>query len=325
MPVNDWQTSDLRANVVLDDGQVRLRGLPFPVNTGVARTRVSTEGVAVLESLRVRALSAGEAEPPMNLEMAATMPLDSRVVNLQKLGMTLNLSEQVQQRLPQELQEALGTYALDGKLTLQAFGRLPLDDWTAMKLDAVTLLEEGYVAIDETQLPIDSLQANLSVEGRAWPSVPMIEVRTMGGQVEVSGAASLTKPGYPGAFDIRLQDIRIEQTLRAMSQEDEEPAYSGRLSGKIRFEAPLLEAMRKADGGGTIQLRKARVANLPIISQLIALVDKATNVPFKPAQGQDRRGRGRRRVHLRRRSRESERFPVKQCLDCRAGRGDNRV
>jgi hypothetical protein len=212
-----------------------------------------------------------DRKPVLATRFAGRINIDTMVVDMQPLRVVLRLGRGQDHYLPPQIQAILKEHELSGELVVEVSGSVHTSDWRASSLKAQATLTGGHFATGDHQIPVDRLEVLWTMAERRG-TLEKVDSDLLGGRGEGTGQVALDA-AMDGRFDLRLTNIRLEQSLRNGAAT--EGSYKGAISGQIGWHGPLTEAMTQSCGGGTIRIEDGHLAQLPILSDLLALVSKA--------------------------------------------------
>jgi hypothetical protein len=131
-------------------------------------------------------------------------------------------------------------------------------------------LTGGNFAAGENHFPLDRLGILWTMADRRG-ALEKLEMDLLGGRLEGRGQFALKDP-MDGRLELRFADLRIEQCLR--NADGGEGKYRGDLSGQVEWRGPLTDALKQSRGSGAIQIADGYLNQLPVISTLLAAVNR---------------------------------------------------
>jgi hypothetical protein len=153
---------------------------------------------------------------------------------------------------------------------VEADGMVHAGDWQASTLKAQVTLTGGNFAVGEHRFPLDRLRARWTMADRRG-ALENLEMDLLGGRLEGRGQFTLKEP-MDGRLELKFADLRIEQCLRNAA--GGEGKYRGDLSGQVEWQGPLTDAAKQSRGSGTIQIADGYLNQLPVLSTLLAAVNR---------------------------------------------------
>jgi hypothetical protein len=207
-------------------------------------------------------------KPVFATHVAGRVNIDSMVVDLQPLRVELKLGRDQDHNLSLQVQSILQEHDVSGELVVEASGLVQANDWRASSLQARVTLTGGNFAAGDHQLPVDRLEALWTMADRRG-TLDHLDADLLGGRLEGTGQVAFDDP-LEGRVDLTLSDIRLEQCLRNAANGEEK--YRGALSGQIDWDGPLTDALAQSQGSGTIRIVDGHLAQLPVLSDLLAVV-----------------------------------------------------
>jgi len=211
-----------------------------------------------------------ERKPVFATHFAGRVNIETMVVDVQPLHVTLKLGRDQDHYLPPQFQDILKEHEVSGELVVEAGGLVHASDWQASTLKAEVTLTGGNFAAGDNHFPMERLQVLWTMADRRG-RIEKIDAGLLGGKLEGTGGVAL-KDRMDGQVHLTLGDMRLEQCLR--NAEGGEGKYRGALSGQIDWQGPLTDALKQSRGGGTIRIAEGRLDQLPVLSTLINVVSK---------------------------------------------------
>jgi len=210
-------------------------------------------------------------KPVYATHFSGRVNINSMVVEVQPLRMELRVGREQDHYLPPQIQGILKEHEVSGELVVEASGSVPIHDWRAASLKAQMTLTRGNFAAGDNHLPIDRFQAVWTMADRHG-ALEKLDSDLLGGKLEGTGQVALDAP-VNGCFGLTLTNIRLEQCFRNAS--GGEGKYQGAMSAQIDGHGPLDDALTQSQGIGTIHIVDGRLVQLPVLSDLLAVVGKA--------------------------------------------------
>lgn len=211
-----------------------------------------------------------DRKPVFATHFAGRVNIDTRVVDVQPLRVELKLGREQDHYLPPQVQGILKEHEVSGELVVEASGSVNAGDWRASSLKAQVTLAGGNFAAGDQHFPVDRLQILWTMADRLG-RIEKIDSNLLGGKLEGTGQVALNDP-MDGRVDLTLSNLRLEQCLRNAA--GGEGKYKGDLSGQIAWHGPLTDALKQSQGSGTIRIVDGRLNQLPVLSDLLAVVTR---------------------------------------------------
>jgi hypothetical protein len=211
-----------------------------------------------------------ERKPVFATHFAGRVNIDSMVVDVQPVRVQLKLGRDQDHYLPPQIQSILKEHEVSGDLVVEASGLLHAGDWQASTLKAQVTLAGGNFAAGDNHFPLDRLQVLWTMADRRGV-LEKFDAEMLGGKLDGTGQFALDA-AMDGRVDLRFANLRIEQCLRNAA--GGEGKYRGALSGQIAWQGPLTEASKQSRGSGTIQIVDGYLNQLPVLSTLLAAVNR---------------------------------------------------
>jgi uncharacterized protein involved in outer membrane biogenesis len=181
-------------------------------------------------------------------------------------------SEEAMSALPPQIQSLLREYEVSGALESTITGDLMLTDPIASDITVDLTLDEGNVAIGEYQYPVSGAKIGASLSGKQL-NVSEADISMLGGILSLDTAsADLSADGWPGTVAWRVTNIDLEKALR-QKPEDKPARMAGLVNTSGTVNADLKDLPGSIAGDGELNLRQGRLVSLPIISDLIDVMD----------------------------------------------------
>lgn len=212
-----------------------------------------------------------DRSPALDVKIDAVLDVDQEHLEISVAEIGLRMAREQDRYLPPSVQALIKPYDLSGDVTLSATGLLDLGSWQDSVLEADLGLAGVHGVLGEYRIVSERLEAHAVLADRR------VEVRRVGGQVfggELRGDAVVTLgPGYP--IDLRLggTGLELEQTLRPT--DGTPPRYAGTAEFNLSANGPLTDLLTEARGGGTLQVRRGRIARIAVVSDLIDFMESA--------------------------------------------------
>jgi hypothetical protein len=211
-----------------------------------------------------------ERKPVFATHFAGRVNIETMVVDVQPVRVELKLGRDQDHYLPPQFQDLLKEHEVSGELVVEAGGSVNAGDWQASTLKAQVTLTGGNFAAGEHRFPLERLRAVWTMADRRG-ALEKLEMDLLGGRLEGRGQFALKDP-MDGRVDLKFADLRIEQCLRNAA--GGEGKYRGDLSGQVEWQGPLTEASKQSRGNGTIQIADGYLNQLPVLSTLLAAVNR---------------------------------------------------
>jgi len=212
-----------------------------------------------------------ERKPVFATRFAGRLNINTMVVDMLPLRLKLEIGREQDHYLPPQIQAFLKEHEVSGDLLVEVSGSVQTTNWRASSLKAQATLAGGHFATGDRQIPVERLEVLWTMADRRG-TLEKIDSDLLGGRLQGTGQVALDG-AMDGRFDVRLTNIRLEQTLR--NSAGTEGAYKGCLNGQIGWHGPLTAVLTQSRGGGTIRIDDGRLDQSPILSDLLALLGKA--------------------------------------------------
>jgi hypothetical protein len=211
-----------------------------------------------------------DRKPVFATHVSGRVNIDTRVLDVQPVRVELKLGRDQDHYLPPQVQSILKEHEVSGDLLLEASGLVQASDWRTSSLKAQVTLTGGNFAAGDHHLPVDRLEAVWTMADRRG-TLEHLDSDLLGGRLEGTGQVALSGP-MDGRVHVSLSNVRLEQCLRNAA--DGEEKYRGSLSGQVDWDGPLTDALKQSRGSGTIRIVDGHLTQLPVLSDLLAVVAK---------------------------------------------------
>jgi hypothetical protein len=199
------------------------------------------------------------------------------VVDVQEFHASASLGESQYATLPEALQTEARGHDVAGQLSASFTGHLPLREVDQARGEGSLELRDAIVSTGEKVFPVDMLRASVQLDGGSAPFE--FEGQTLSGELSGSGMVQLASPR---SFDVawNVADIELKETLRAAGEQVpgnalKLPKYSGKLSTQGNAQGELATLPESISGEGQLTVREARLMNVPIIGNIVELLEAA--------------------------------------------------
>jgi len=209
-----------------------------------------------------------DRKPVFATRVSGRVNIDTLVLDVQPLRVELKLGREQDHYLPPQVQSILKEHEVSGELVVEAGGLVQASDWRASSLKAQVTLTGGNFAAGDHHLPVDRLEALWTMADRRG-TLERLDADLLRGRLEGTGQVALSDP-MDGQVHITLSNVRLERCLRSAA--DGEEKYRGALSGQVDWKGPLTDALKQSRGSGTIRIVDGHLAQLPVLSDLLAVV-----------------------------------------------------
>jgi len=224
-----------------------------------------------------------ERPPQFSIDAKGRLDLDGFQVELRPGTLSLDLASEQIAALPPAIQELLNTHEVRGQLRVSIDGLIPLRDWPTTTAELSLDMHEAHLAVDRYQWPVQRVAVRATIDDQLL-TLGDSSIRTLGGRIVLGGKVHLNQ-ALNAELRADVQDVRLERAARLGG---ETQGAAGDLAGNVTaaatFVGPLSAATTQAGGGGTVQVRDGRLANLPLIS---GLINQLSSVGKFGGKGQD--------------------------------------
>ena len=209
-------------------------------------------------------------EPLFVAKLVGRINPDTAVLDISNLDARASLRKESYDTLDQAERSLIQRYQPQGELTLTMQGQVPLKQPRAVIGRARFDLKDASLLLGKTYLPCNTFGLRL----KAADGVAALEYEAtlLGGQGAGRATVGLDA-GHPIDMSWKVEDIRIEETLRLMKQD--QPQYAGRVRSEGGLRGQLTSLPDSLSGEGSLDIDQARLVNLPVVKNLLALAAKA--------------------------------------------------
>jgi len=208
-----------------------------------------------------------ERPPLFEIDAKGRLDLDGFQVELSPGTLSLDLASEQITALPPAIQQLLQTYEARGQLRASIEGLIPLRHWPTTTAKLSLDVRDAHFAVDQYQLPVQRVSVRATVDDQVV-TLGESSIRTLGGRIVLGGKVHLNQ-ALSANLNAEVQDVRLEQAARLGGEAQGAAGdLSGRVTATATFVGPISAATTQAGGGGTVQVRDGRLANLPLLSGL---------------------------------------------------------
>jgi hypothetical protein len=218
-------------------------------------------------------------QPIFTLALRGKLLADDERLEVDTLSSTLQLARKQDHYLTPALQKLLAERDITGRLTLEATGMFALDDAASSHLQARLELSDASYAAGDYALALDHVGSRISAAGKTV-TIEEFAIDAFGGHAKIGGTFELDD-SLTGALTFEGADLQIGDLLRGASDPQGVPSFSGLLSFSGTLRGPFADIDRRAHGKGQLSLRKARLANLPVLSTVDEALDSTVEAAMK--------------------------------------------
>ena len=217
--------------------------------------------------------------PVLAFALRGKLLVDDERLEIDSLSFELQLAREQDHYLTPILQKLLAEGDIKGHLTLGATGMLALDGSDASHLNVKLELSDARYVSGDHVLALDHLGSQISLAGNTL-SIDEFAIDALGGHASLSGSIELDEHR---SADLTFEgaDLQIGDLLRGADDPDGVPSFSGLLDFSGTLRGPLAPIDQHAQGQGRLSLRKARLANLPVLSTIDEALDRTAEAFMK--------------------------------------------
>lgn len=285
----DAVPEDLRLSRVMRIERIDLRDCAIEYNEGdgspamrvggiesslmVQREEVGASAGAVWHTLALSAHRPGV----LDAEAVGAVSLDTLAARLDRLDVRLGLDERSYETLPPAVQALAREHEARGRVELRATGAGTLTDLASVRLDATVMLDGLNVAAGGWRLPIDRVTAEAHVEdgaGRLGPA----RADLLGGTARATASVDLRSPGWPVDLAWEAAGLELEDLVRRQPEPGAQPPLAGVMRSSGSASASLLDLPGTLEGRGALDIERARLVMIPVITDLSRQIDALGSV-----------------------------------------------
>ncbi len=206
-------------------------------------------------------------EPVFNADVDARINLDTSVLDIEPLALSVVLGTAQYEVFPPRVQSMLRDHEVQGNLTVNLTGSIPLKQFESGKMDLDVTLRDARLALGDKILPVE----HVGIKGVLADAVINIDcdARLLDGRFVSHIRTNLTGD-RPMRLTWDIADVKIERTLRAIA--DGPARYAGTVRSNGQLDAALARWPDAASGGGTLNIDNGRLVLLPGMSDLLRLI-----------------------------------------------------
>lgn len=255
--------------------------LVYDAGDGSAPMRLDALG-ANLDIVPVTDLGAGWYElkltsgrkPGLELDLDGRINIDSFDLALNRVEAEVALDNETATTLPPQLAALINTHQIRGALRAVVSGRVPLLTPTGAELDAEVTLSQGRAVFGEYQIPIESMGLKADFAS-GIVNIRSLQANTLGGSMTGEGRVELAGDAV---FAWQVSNMELRELL-ASRPADQPPKMAGIMNSSGNARAPLADPMAGISGAGNIAVTQGRLVNVPVLSDLVKVVQVTGLVP----------------------------------------------
>lgn len=210
--------------------------------------------------------------PQLEIDFDGRANLDSMLLDLARLEVSMRLEQEQYESLPPQLQTLVRRYELRGQLEAAGGGTFPVSDLSGGNAWLEMTLSDAFASFGESVLPVKQVRLKAAMADRT------VSLDAMADLLSGSASAKATANLYE-IMSVNLTysaaQINLRQTLATTSR-DAPPKYDGILSAAGQVRTSALSPLESISGSGDLTVEQGRLVNLPIISDLT----RAISSPF---------------------------------------------
>ncbi|HOO16933.1 MAG TPA: AsmA-like C-terminal region-containing protein [Phycisphaerae bacterium] len=166
--------------------------------------------------------------PVFRLQLDGRINLDTALLEFAKLNLQLALGEEQYHTLPPALQRLLRSHAVQGALTAEAEGQIPLRKSGESQVQVRARLEDGTFAYGGAAFPVKSVEVDAQLpKGPIHLSASAFAVSAGGQTIASADGIALDLPTLPGAGEpLRIEQLQLDSPRLAFWR-DGKGGYAG--------------------------------------------------------------------------------------------------
>lgn len=206
--------------------------------------------------------------PQLEINFDGRVNIDTMILDLANFTTTMSLEEAQYETLPPQIQSFVREYKLHGQLSATLSGSLSAADPGKSHADLDATLRSAFASFGTSVIPIDRVRVIARLVDQAVNVDAQAEL--LSGTAGAQATASLIDDMAMSAT-YRVSKINLKQTL-ATTSPDEPLPYDGILMAQGKVRSNALTLLQSLKGGGTMNIDRGRLVNLPVISNLATVV-----------------------------------------------------
>lgn len=215
--------------------------------------------------------------PIFDLDIAGRVNLDTMIAEVEPLRLRMNLSEETYGSLPPQLQEILRRHEAIGRMEAQVNGALLLRDTWLSRMEAGLWVDELTVSAGDYRVPIQEARFEARLANRRL-SLERATIETLEGVITLPSAEmnfdTETRQAYV-TWDI--SGVKIQNFLRTRAT-DGSPRFAGAISTTGEATLQGTRPLETLDGRGELFITEGRLVYLPVIHELVSVMNLATRL-----------------------------------------------
>ncbi|MEM9372362.1 MAG: AsmA-like C-terminal region-containing protein [Planctomycetota bacterium] len=215
------------------------------------------------------AFSSGR-EPGLELDVDGRLNIDTFELVLDAAVARTTLDNRTANTLPQQLASIVSRYQLRGELRTELTGRVPLLEPAETALDIRSTLVGGRGVFGDYQIPLETVELDARLDA-GMLDVDSLSAAALGGTLDIDGRVVF---GGDVSIGWNLSGMQLQELL-ASRPADRPPALAGVMAsnGHVRF--ALGSPTGDLSGVGDIDIRNGRLADVPVLTDLIEVMEVA--------------------------------------------------
>ncbi len=210
--------------------------------------------------------------PQLEIEFDGRANLDSMLLDLARLAVSMRLEQEQYESLPPQLQTLVRRYELRGQLDAKGGGTFPVSDLRGGNAWLEATLSDAFASFGESVLPVQQLRLHAAMADRTVSLNATADL--LSGSASAKATANLYEIMSVNAT-YSAEQVNLRQTL-ATTGGDTPPKYDGVLAATGQLRTSALSPLESITGGGQLTVEQGRLVNLPVISDL----RRAVSSPF---------------------------------------------
>lgn len=198
--------------------------------------------------------------PLLDADLNGRLNLDEPLLDIQSLRLRAQLAGQQPQVLPPQIQTLVREYAIQGAISVEAQGRVPLEGFE--QLDGKVTAAGQNITVGEAHWPIDQL--NLTAQADQGAVTARVNAALLGGRLEADADAAMHRDG---TFNLKwqAQGLRLENMGGAQGAR-----HAGVLSSRGQLRGRLGTIPDSFSGSGELSVEQGRLMRIPIIEGVVS-------------------------------------------------------
>ncbi|HON64905.1 MAG TPA: hypothetical protein PLS23_00315 [Phycisphaerae bacterium] len=204
-----------------------------------------------------------DTQQSLHGQLNARYSPDADIIDVQTLQLRANLRGPQYPGLPPQVQAFLSEHAVRGAISLDAQGRVPLNDPSDLQGRLTAAARDVYFAVGQTRWPVSQLDATADANRGIIQS--RVNASMVGGRVQANSTLSLPEGGIFN-LDWQITGVQLEQIMQAM---EETTRHAGLVNSRGRVTGRLGQLPQTLSGNGELTIREGRLLRIPIIQGIV--------------------------------------------------------